>query len=264
MRILHRLSIASSPAILRELAEMGLPAKPGRLLTLEVDESHESWPALQKWVAGRGAVDIVETKFSAREVEDARLLELVPESHQGYPQPQEDFAYREKTFDLTRYCARCGIGMVQNAPFQLKSEPRWGNRSLLQLNWVFDVFFARTDVWAEVLRPLGVASRSVTDVGGHALETVVQLVPSAEVDIVADGLPSETCERCNRVRYFPVTRGHFPAIENAPPDAPLLETRQYFGSGAAAHRRVVVSQLVARALRIQKVRGASFRPVADS
>jgi hypothetical protein len=93
------------------------------------------------------------------------------------------------------------------------------------------------------------------------LKTVVQLVVEKEVGIVTGGLVSERCPKCDRVKYPPVTRGFFPAITTARPTRAIVKTREYFGSGAAAHKRVLVSQEVARAMVTAQVRGASFWPV---
>jgi hypothetical protein len=262
MQIIHRISISSTPEIRGELAAMGVVVGASGLATFELDEAHEAWPALQAWIARRGAVDIVSTKFSKKELADARWLALEPSWHHGYPQPDEDrFGYRETTYDLADFCWQCGIGLKQKAPFQMKSEPKWGRNGILQLHWVFDEFFVTPEVWRSVFNPNGVGCRPVLDAKGAELKTVVQLVAPEEVPVMVEGLAMERCACCGRVKSLPVARGAFPPPVNEP-SAHMAKTREYFGSGAAAHKGVLVSREVARALAAEKVRGASVRPVA--
>lgn len=236
-----------------------------RLVTFELDESHEAWPNVRDWIVRRRALDIISTKFSTAEIAEAKWLNLEANWHHGYPQPNEgEFGYREATYDLTHYCEKCGIGMKQKAPFQMKGEPRWGKRSILQLNWVFDEYFVAPDIWVSVFKPHGIECRPVTDTKDTELKTVVQLVAHEEVGIATDGLLTDeaACSVCGRRKYLPVTRGPFPALMSEP-SAAMVKTKEYFGSGASAHRGVLISQTIARALIAEGVRGASFRPVAE-
>jgi hypothetical protein len=231
--------------------------------TFEVDESFDSWPAVKNWIAKRGALDMVETLFSDKEIAAARWLTLHPSWHRGYPQPDEaNFGYREATYELSAHCARCGSGKTQDAPFQMKAEPKWGRNSILQLNWVFDEYFVTPGLWAQVFRPRAIGYRPVTTRKGTELTSVVQLVVSDEVDVITQGLAMELCANCGRTKYRPVARG-----ESAPlatePVGHMARTKQFFGSGASAHRGVIVSQDLATALRELNVRGASVRPVAQ-
>ena len=262
MRILHRVSVSSSREASAELAALGIEVRPTGFVSFEVDETHPRWPELRAWIARRGAPDVVTTTFSSDEVAAAPWLELVPDWHHGYPQPDEDsFGYLTATYDLRAYCETCGVGLRRIAPFQMKGEPKWGRRGILQLNWVFDEFFVIPRIWSAVFEPLGVGCRRVITPRGDQLETVVHLAVENEVEIATDGLEAEACGSCSRTRYLPVTRGPFPALASEPAGA-MVKTRQWFGSGASAHRRVLAAQPIRRALDAEKVRGASFRPVA--
>ena len=105
----------------------------------------------------------------------------------------------------------------------MKAEPKWGRRGVLQLNWVFDEYFATPEVWASFFEPHGIECRPVMNTRGAA---------------------------------------PFPALRSEP-SATMVKTKEYFGSGASAHKRVLISQAVARALIDHKVRGVSLRPVAE-
>jgi hypothetical protein len=262
MQIIHRISINASTEDQRELAELGILVADRGLVTFEVDESHSSWPELMGWIAHRRAVDIASTRFTKRELADAHWLELIPDWHHGYPQPHEgDFGYRQATYDLADWCDQCGIGMSQNAPFQMKGEPRWGKRVILQLNWVFDEYFVTPNAWSAVFKPYGIDCRPVMNRKGIELGTVVQLVIEEEVGIKTEGLAFECCKKCYRIKYLPVTRGPFPPLNEVPTQA-MAKTHEYFGSGASAFKCVIVSQDLAGALMAEKLRGASLQPVA--
>jgi len=68
------------------------------------------------------------------------------------------------------------MGLVQKAPFRMRGEPKWGTKHILQMNWVFDEFFVRIEVWDKVFRKFGIEKLPVvqhkTD---KPLESVVQL-----------------------------------------------------------------------------------------
>ncbi|WNG33080.1 hypothetical protein F0U61_05175 [Archangium violaceum] len=263
MQIIHRVSISSTPEIRGELAALGVVVGASGLVTFEVDETHESWSALRLWIVKRRAVDIVSTKFSERELAAASWLVLEPGWHQGCPQPDEArFGFRDATYTSAGFCEQCGIGLEQKAPFQMKSEPRWGRNGVLQLHWVFDEFFVTPEVWSTVFKPNGVGCRPVLDAKGAELKTVVQLVTQEEVGVVVEGLEAERCARCGRDKFLPVTRGTFPPLASEP-SVRMAKTREYFGSGASAYRGVLVSREVARALAEEKVLGASVRPVGE-
>jgi len=264
MQFIHRISTSSSPEARAELLAMGIVVNAsGLLISFDLDESNESWPQVQRWIAARRAVDIVRTKFSKQEIAGARWLQLVPDWHRGYPQPKpNDFGYRDVTYDTSEYCPQCGIGLRQKAPFQMKPEPKWGRNGILQLNWIFDEYFVTPTVWTGVFKPLGIGCRHVQSTRGLELKTVVQVVVEQEIDIVTKGLPMERCSKCRWVKYTPVTRGPFPALVSEPVGQ-IAKTRQYFGSGASAFKGFIVSQKLALTLAAKNVRGASVTPVAE-
>lgn len=273
MKFVHRIGFRASGAQRRELEALGvdvpagivLPGGGDPLVAFDVDEDHPNWPSLRALFGRWKASDMLRTEFSKKEIDAAKWLNPMSDWHHGYPQPDElDFGYREATYDLKNYCERCGIGLKQKAPFQMKGEPKWGRRGILQLNWVFDEYFVTPEVWSSVFKPHGIEYRPVLNTKGAELKTVVQLVAHEEIGIVTDVLPTEeaACSKCGRTKYLPVTRGPFPALTSEPSTA-MVKTKEYFGSGASAHKGVLLAQPVARAFVANKVRGASLRPVAE-
>lgn len=258
----HRVSVASSPEVSSELADLGVAVAFSGLVTFEVEESSPTWPRLRDWIARRGAVDVPTTTFSKGELDGARWLELVSDWHHGYPQPDEGtFGYLRATYDLSDYCPACGVGLNQTAPFQMTKEPRWGRKRILQLNWVFDEFFVTPEVWSSVFEPLGVGSRPVVGPRLETLETVVQLVVIGEVDVETANLASTVCKGCGRTKFDAPTAGFSPAPRiGAPVSGRMVKSRQWFGSGSRAFHEVLVTQEIRRALLAERVLGASLRP----
>lgn len=269
MKIIHRIGLRLSESQREELEALGVKvgvglALPGGglpLFAFDVEEDHRYWATLhelfQRWDAG----DYVSTKFSKKEIDAAEWLVMQPSWHHGYPQPNEDDdGYLQATYDLTDYCETCGSGLKQKAPFQMKGEPRWGKKGILQMNWVFDQFFVTPEVWAQVFKPHGIPCRPVTNRKGAELKTVVQLDVSEEVSMKVEGLPGEVCERCGRMKYLPVVRGPYPSLTTSP-KAAMVWSQDYFGSGASADHAVLISRKVAKALSDMKVLGASVEPV---
>ncbi|MBA3461093.1 MAG: hypothetical protein H0T46_14105 [Deltaproteobacteria bacterium] len=182
--------------------------------------------------------------------------------HHGYPQPDQDgFGYLSATYDLAEWCESCGIGAKQKAPFQMKGEPRWGRRGVMQLNWIFGELFVTPEVGRHVFEPAGVSHRVVLSTKGAELTSVVQLVINDEVNIDCDGLPAEHCRRCGRTKYSVVSRGRFPALRDTP-SHPMVRTAQYFGSGASAFQSPLVNHAIARAASEANLRGWTLCPVA--
>lgn len=264
MQITHRITVTSSPRIRRELAGMGIVIADSGIVSFELNEAHEAWPHLERWLVSNKALDIASTTFSKAETEAAEWVNFLPNWHHGYPQPREqEFGYLEATYDLSHHCPRCGTGLKQKAPFQMKGEPKWGRNHIMQLNWVFDEYFVPPQVWREVFEPHGIACRPVLGKKGVELQTVVQLDVHEEVDVDTGPLRKEedACAVCKRVKYLPHTRGYFPAMLSEPAGH-MVRTRQEFGSGASASRYVLMSQRLLRAVEERKLRGYVVHSVA--
>jgi hypothetical protein len=263
VEIVHRLALSVDQTTQAELATFGIDVPLG-FAGFDVSESAIEWPAIQDWIRRRKPSDIARARFSEDEIRQAPWLTLQADLQQGYPQPREDdFGYLQATFDLSDYCPACGIGLQQKAPFQMKGEPRWGRWGILQLNWVFDEFFVKPDVWETVFKPHGVGERPVENRSGRTLETVVQLVVDELIHLDTSGLASETCTSCGRVKYLPITRSPIVPLIGRP-TGHMVKSAEYFGSGASAYREVIVSQELGSTLRFAGITGASFVPVAGA
>jgi len=263
MQIIHRVSFNRDSDIGQRFEDLGVELTVGDILAVfEVMESHPHWPAIQAILKEYDLPDLARTEFTKDELEKSHLLMMRPGWLSGYPMPDMDFGYRHMTYDLTDYCSHCGIGFLQTAPFRMRSEPKWGNHHVLMLNWVFDEYFVRPEVWERVFRKYGVQSLPVLKhKTGQLLETVVQL----KIDTLAASplkmgdAPYETCLVYNRTKFLPHRRGYFPAFA-AKQDADMFKTREYFGSGASAHHEVIISSRLFREITSNRVKGVQFAP----
>ena len=204
--------------------------------------------------------------------------------HFGYPQPEDSYAV--STYG-DGYCDRCGIGGAQCIPFRLRSEPKSRPSQFLQLNWVFDEFFVRPEVESALQGAaisgigFGPVLRNKT---GEQLPTVRQLKVSTVLPEALDHaiLQPVTCKQdneegppwygggkpryapdypyCGRVKYHWPDNLRFNV--NAFADAPdVVKSFEWFGSGGAASRAVLVSERVIEVIEEHKWRGIKWTVV---
>jgi hypothetical protein len=260
MEVVHRLTFQSSSGARQRLAQFGLVVPGAGLVHIDVLQSHPRWPEIERYLVSVGALDVMWTEFSESEVADASWLVLWGGWHNGYPQPED--SYMNVTYGAGDCCRVCGAGAVQVGPFRLRGEPKWGRRSVMQLNWVFDEFFVKPDIWREVFAPFGVASRPVADRQGRELSSVVQLVIDEMAEIVEEGMTGESCGECGRVKFLPVVSRRVPRFVSTP-TSPLVKSRQYFGSGGQAYRYVAGRRELAAVIRRLDLRGVVLKPMEE-
>lgn len=124
MIVIHRISLRPTEKQRSALQELGVKLPAGVALpgggaphvAFDVEESHPNWDALDRLFREWDVGDFVSTRFSADEVSAAKWLELVPEWHHGYPQPEQDFGFLATTYDLADWCAECGMGSSRRRP----------------------------------------------------------------------------------------------------------------------------------------------------
>jgi hypothetical protein len=269
MKIIHKISFRADQVAKQRLASLGVEVRylDGNLAILEIDEADKRWPNVLQVAEEYDPLHSVYTRFAKNELAGAKLLVLQPTWHCGYPMPDDDFGYRELTYDLSDYCSKCGVGFAQKAPFRMKGEPGWGKKHILQLNWVFDEYFAKPETWDHVFKPFGIDKIPVLHhKRGQELRSVVQLKIDhiASSDLNTEGLPHERCDRCHRTKYHPHTRGMFPAFLGVVDESKaIFKTREYWGSGAAADKAIIINHSLYQAIAAANLKGVSFTPVAE-
>lgn len=236
----------------------------GQWVSLTIREDDPRWDHLAPLVELYQIVfDMAETEFTSAERRQAPFLDMAAWNNE-YPQPEDNFDYFGTTYNRPDFCEHCEVGKVQKAPFRMRREPKWGRRHVMQLNWVFDEFFIRPEVWHDVFRPFGVGCRPVLKHHtGQELTSVVQLDVAlvADAPLCLEGYPTETCTACGQVKYQPICRGFFPAFDGEP-GADLFKSREWFGSGGSGNRAVMVSHRLFQAIEAHQVKGFQFKPQA--
>jgi hypothetical protein len=261
VRIIHRITLNGGPRLAQRLAALGIEGGGAEVFTLEVGEENPHWAEIAAIASEHDAADFVSTRFSSSELAMANRLCVLPGWHFGYPQPED--RYLQLTYDLSAYCPTCGCGAVQKAPFMVKGEPHWGRRGISQLHWVFDEFFARSDAWESVFRPLGIPARPVLDrKTRRPLHSVVQLLceRNSESELEISGHPFKRCLQCQRKKYLPVSRGCFPEFRTPVQSAAVIRTKEWFGDGGSAFQAILISRTVYMAVRESELRGWGYIP----
>ncbi|HET9408668.1 MAG TPA: hypothetical protein VFO39_15610 [Candidatus Sulfotelmatobacter sp.] len=232
-------------------------------IVVEIAEDDPRWPKVLPFLNEQKATDFVTTEFSGSEIESASFLVMFATAHRGYPQPEKDFAYLSATYDLTELCVKCGLGLRQQAPFRLKGEPRSTNKSILQLNWVFDEFFVAPEVWETLFRPFGVGSREVVfNRTGVRIGSLVQLDITAFCDVSIGGLGRKDCPVCGRRSYQQANGRYYPAPIST--SFPICKSNQLFGAHANPYRLVIVSHEVYNAVIRAGLKGVQFCPCEET
>ncbi len=264
MRISHRVCINADVAQLEDLKRHGVEYEDlgNRLIVFVIFEDHPNWRAIASLISKWKAPDLPSTEFSERELEQAQSLRLGPDWHHGYPEPEDGF--ERITYVGSKFCEHCGMETVQQAPFRMSREPKWGRRQILQLNWIMDEYFVTPEAWKQVFRPFGIDCLPVMHhKNGRPLETVVQLQITAwtATKVNPEGYVPEYCAVCKHMKLSQGLPGRFPYVK-MPPGAQMAKTPEYFGSGGAAWHEVIISAALYRAIASHKLRGACFDVVA--
>lgn len=261
MKIEHSIFLNSSEEARREFLALGIKLQEG-FSKFKIDDADERWAHVSRLVQKYEAVDTVDTKFTAKEIASAQHLTLNGAWHHGYPEPSDDNGYLNTTYNSSDYCPICGIGLVQKKPFRFLKEPKWGARSILQVNWVFDEFFVTPKAWKEIFEPEGIQCCPVEHAKtGRPLETVVQLnLGTASAALNMTEAPHEICSSCGVRKFLPHSRGYFPSLTEGC-GAKVFKSIEYFGSGAKAFKAVIITNSLCEKMTKLKVKGVNFVPL---
>jgi len=266
MEIMHRFGIKLSRESERqEFTDLGIDLPPtptlpsgATITSFEIGELDPRWADAMRLAARFQITYFTSTRFDEPEIEGASALCMFATSNRGYPEPSEKFGFLEASFVLSDHCRKCGIGRRQVRPFRLKSAPVL-KRSIMQLNWIFDEYFVARDVWAAVFEPHGIDFWPVVlDRTGHEIESVIQLKIPHHADLNLKDAKSTVCPMCGRTKTEMDLRGFCPEPVDIP--ASIFKSTQYFGPGANAYNRVLISSSLYKVIKGSQLRGVQFYP----
>lgn len=272
MKIIHRVSFNATEAgnQTQLLDELNIPYElspllgPNKFVTLDISEDHQHWEKIRDLIPKWNGLDVVRTQFSESELNSADFLVMRSSWVHGYPMPDDENGYLDVTYGRTG-CDVCGNGRLQRAPFQMRSEPKWGRRHVMQLNWIVDEFFVTPYAYRSVFADFGIGEYEVLKhKKGTRLENVVQLQISAVAeDPLKIGEPDNVCPGCKQPRYKHQSVGYFPGLPESETRASIFRSQERFGEGAITWSEVIVSQEVYRAVAISRLVGFEFHPLSN-
>jgi len=237
-----------------KLSSYGINVEVGynRIELVESPENATVLRLLDDW----GIQKFVGTTYDKKDFQNCSLLVYVGVWENGYPMPDNNREYINLTYNTDEYCEICGIGKKQKAPFRVKSEPRWGNKSMFELNWIYDEIFVRKDIYESLFKNAGLNCREVLLYKKEkVLENTVQLeIPKITIPLDIGNQPYKICEKCNRKKYSPQIRGFFPSFEQAITDLQMFKCSEYFGSGCEAHNKIFITRKLWEEIRLLKVK----------
>ena len=254
------------------LVQNNIPFQDGEPTILEITNDTPLKSVVESYVARNDLLCTSETLFSKAEVESAEWLSLRSQWRNGYPQPEEAFAYEDITYTRSGFCQECGCGLVQVQPFRLKKEPKWGKRHFMMLNWVDDELFmsnhARNvfqETYSSDLHFFPVNNKG----GSESLSDVYQLVvPFFLTNGINPNSPAINatyqCKCCGKRKYHLSGMGMLEfkkEIFEGVPD--IVKTAEVFGWGKSASHQILIRQRLYRFIVENHLeRGLVFEPIS--
>lgn len=223
---------------------------------------------------------VIATEYEKIDILNAEWF-IVSTVQYQYPQPENDFSYKNATFNLDNYCNLCDIGKIQNAPFRLKTAPKQHNNQFWGLHWEYSAVFVRQEAKDILEREKIKGIRFTNPVLNKAnipIDGFYQLHIETALEKGFDSYNTKmiTCkinneENCNtdskliccgRVKFHhPMVGGYLfdRLVFNQGYD--IVESNEYFGSGVSANKLQIVSKRFKEIVERYKLKGLSFKPI---
>lgn len=192
-------------------------------------------PLFEEWEVH---LDFIGTDFTNRELLSAEYCVVNRWNTFGFPMPDNDRGYLHNTYETKDMCGECGIELVQKDDFRVRKAPKypfWG------LEWIFDEFFVRTDLYEQIFKPLGIGCRPLRMYKDDSIiDSYVQLViPLIDEPLDLSTYEFQLCHKCSTLKYEPKPHGYFPLHEHPLPY--IYKSKEFFGDGFRAFRKIYVS-----------------------
>jgi len=265
MNIIHHISFNSKKRhIYKYFDKLGIKMEAGTVSVFNIGENDKEWDNVRNFINFH-STDIsdfqVKTEFTKKEVDGADFFAISPKWHFEYPQPEDDFEYELITYDPTMVCSKCGAKFKQIAPFSIKRSPKWGKRNIVQLNWVFDVYFISGSLKAQLenecneLNFMNVNKYKTKEY----FDDIFQLDINQTVDLDMSSVTTyKLCDACKQKKYLPHTRGFFPSPVNG--DFTIAYSTQYFGNVYEARHAVLINKKIYNLFNKIGVNGIYYTP----
>lgn len=254
------------------LKNNNIPYDKGAIISaLDIFDDDPYWPNINEFVENKKLICLSETIFSKNELSAAQWLTVRSQWRNGYPQPENAFAYTHITYSDQAHCTECGAGLVQVNPFRIKKAPKWGNRHFMMLNWIDDELFVDASVKTVFCNNCvsGITFKEVHSKKGEmAFPEIQQMVIT---DILPPGIRLNgqsidevfICAKCGTPKYHPTGIGMHSFQREIFMNAPdIVRSNEVFGWGHGADRLILINQKVYQLITQNKLdRGLVFAPV---
>jgi hypothetical protein len=222
--------------------------------------------------------DISETReniYTKEELAASELLQIIPNSYCGFPQPQLDGSYVDISFDSSRGCKECSYGRIQNKPLRLH-KPKIGKNDIVGVWWLRELII--TSRLKNIIEQENMTGCEIWSVIDHKkkveFEDLFQVYVTSELPPMSQEaniimnyemtLDNETieskCGTCGRGESL--LKGDVIYKHSS------LETikdfnlsKEWFGSCMEIWRWIFVSQRVYRLFQEHNIKGVRFIPV---
>lgn len=215
-----------------------------------------------------------EKVFDRNELRAAEYLLLASATLWGYPQPEDNFGYKDASFDMLTACPLCGQGANQAKPLMVRGRIGLGKKDITAMFWIYELIVSsRLRLLTESAGLTGVkfwpllryrSGRPGEPIPGYYQLLINSIMPPASgttvfpVVTLPRGIQACSCGRTghnwpvNQLRY---KRNDLAAARD------FNKTFEWLGGGLDTSQLKVVSSRVYEMFVKNKVKGPVFEPV---
>ena len=252
----------------------------GHKLEFVVYEDQFFFHKIQSKLKPFGMFEDISTEYNKNDIDNTEWFQISCGSYQ-YPQPEDDFQYRNFTFNLDDYCPICGIGKIQNNPYRLKNEPKQKNNQFWGLHWEYEPIFVRKETkkilekeciqGIHFLQPiLHKNNKPINDFYQLIIETILEkgFDPYNTNTITCklnneEGLNKNSKNiYCGRIKYHhPRKNSYLFGSKIFSSKLDFYISNEYFGSGTGAERINIISRKTYEIIKKNQLKGLTFAPI---
>lgn len=277
MRIKHRFTFpndSDTEGLISKMHSLGvkydLPSG-NQPVTIEIYEDEENWVIVSELMKYHDILSLKECVYTKAEYNNAMWFTVRSKWRWGYPQPEDKFNYKQITYNDCAYCLSCGSGLLQKAPFQIKSQPSWGRRNFLMLNWIEDELFVNNNA-EKLLVNSELKGFKLTPVINNKSKEELKSIKQIQItsilpiglkrynDIVAS---EKECELCGVTKIILAGKGisffkdTFDGI-----DVDIVKSFESFGDGLMSSKLIIVSKAFYEFIKAERLdQDLVFQPI---
>lgn len=240
---------------------------------IDIHSEDPHWPWITDYAATHNMVCLFDMEFTKKELREAEWLSVRTTWRYGYPEPSDDYKYKDITYTKDSYCNNCGTGLTQIDCFRIKKTPKWGQRHFYAPFWIEDEFFISETAKAllEHSNLNGITFLPVKNKKGT--ETLADVWQMVIPTVLEDGLIEDDsflkkvtlCPCCGKKKYCKNGKAkvmYYKRIFQGAPD--FIKSGDCFGGmPKSSCREIIISQKAYRFLVDNKLdKGLLFYPIA--